>query len=605
MSQYLDVAFEPLAYTKTDFTALRFWVVRMDPPMTAAQIANRFYDRESTAFQESIGQYLDSMRDDLINRCIYANPSLAQFLTKTKNGGRMSNRGFSDLIDISRAKVRDALPEDLIGRWFRPAITRIFIGEGVSTLLELRDLIEFGGHRWNRSIPRLGNKRAEIIFNWFQRQPRFEKIDFLPMLKNDKANTVVLEPNSKVFAPLSRTSIAEHLNGSLGLNRSVNFSYISAKNDLEAIQDYLHKKRNSAKTKISYEKELYRFLLFCIVVRKKALSSVLIDDCEAYKDFIDNIPPQFIGPKLSRTSARWRPFNTPLSRKSQKYSIQVIRTFFEWLVAVRYLAGNPWQAIEDPRTETAENEMMIHTALSGDLWSKLKGVMDTLCANEEQAQMRVAYVAMLLMGESGLRRSEVASAMRSKLQSYQNLYELQVLGKRSKWRTVPISKHTYQMIEAHFRDRGQNIDKDLATPLLSPIEFMNVQKLDKDVPVEKEKLDTFPPGVLKHTQDDMPLNYTGDGIYKMVKQSLKRIATEKNGFTIDEIAQIKSMTVHSFRHTCGSVLTAQGFPTEVLQKMLGHTSISTTSIYQQLQKKRLMEEAQKIFSKSTEEEKNG
>ena len=43
-------------------------------------------------------------------------------------------------------------------------------------------------------------------------------------------------------------------------------------------------------------------------MRRKALSSLMVEDCEAYKDFLKAPLPSFTGPKRPRTNGRWRPF---------------------------------------------------------------------------------------------------------------------------------------------------------------------------------------------------------------------------------------------------------------------------------------------------------
>ncbi|TCF97040.1 hypothetical protein BZM26_33965 [Paraburkholderia strydomiana] len=71
-----------------------------------------------------------------------------------------------------------------------------------------------------------------------------------------------------------------------------------------------------------------------MVVRRKALSSLAVEDCEAYKDFLKAPLASFTGPKRPRTSGRWRPFSPEgLSADSQAYAVRVLRAAFTWLVA--------------------------------------------------------------------------------------------------------------------------------------------------------------------------------------------------------------------------------------------------------------------------------
>ncbi len=104
------------------------------------------------------------------------------------------------------------------------------------------------------------------------------------------------------LAPLERMAVPNTLSGADGENRSVAFCYIQARHDLEAVRAYLNKYRDQPKTLRAYTKELERFLLWSVVVRGKALSSLVVDDCEAYKDFLKSPDPRFVGERFSRSS---------------------------------------------------------------------------------------------------------------------------------------------------------------------------------------------------------------------------------------------------------------------------------------------------------------
>jgi hypothetical protein len=129
------------------------------------------------------------------------------------------------------------------------------------------------------------------------------------------------------------------------------FAFVRARNDLEAVRAYLHQYRDQPKTLRAYTKELERFLLWAVCVLGRPSSSVLVEDCEAYKDFLKAPSPSFVGPRAARTSRRWRPFASPSpSPQTQKYAVRALPAAFTWLVDARYLAGNPWKAVNDPAT---------------------------------------------------------------------------------------------------------------------------------------------------------------------------------------------------------------------------------------------------------------
>lgn len=206
-----------------------------------------------------------------------------------------------------------------------------------------------------------------------------------------------------------------------GENRFRAFCCIQAGHDLDAVRTYLNKYRDQPKTLRAYTKELERFLLWSVVMRGKAMSSLLVDDCEAYKDFLKNPDPRFVGERVSPSLPRWRPFAShALSPVSQKYAVRALRAAFAYLVDVRYLACNPWTAVNDPHVVQRETLMEIQRALPKKLWQRLRDELDRRSDAPPTravlaAQWRVFRTAILLMGDSGLRRKEAAGAQRDTL----------------------------------------------------------------------------------------------------------------------------------------------------------------------------------------------
>lgn len=113
---------------------------------------------------------------------------------------------------------------------------------------------------------------------------------------------------------------------------------------------------------------------------QSALSSLTVEDCKAYKDFLQAPLPAFTGPKRPRTRGRWRPFAPEgLSADSQAYAVRVLRAAFGWLVDVRYLAGNPWSAVHESATMTRELAVQVHRALPAKLWAQVRRALDARC----------------------------------------------------------------------------------------------------------------------------------------------------------------------------------------------------------------------------------
>ncbi|WP_309851170.1 MULTISPECIES: phage integrase family protein [unclassified Caballeronia] len=269
-----------------------------------------------------------------------------------------------------------------IDAWLRPRMARRLKGEGITTLGELVASCNRRGGSWWRSIPRIGPGRARAIVRWLREQQASlqltidadvdsEEWDGVPLIAADLVEVV---PAAKVtgsgpgggpsssesasrltLAPLERLAVPHALSGAHGENRATAFCYIQANHDLNAVRAYLNRYRDQPKTLRAYTKELERFLLGAVVLRGKALSDLGVDDCGAYKDFLRNPDPRFVGERFQRHSPRWRPFalsgssaaadgqaplSATLSPESQRYAVRVLRTAFAWWVDVRYLAGN-------------------------------------------------------------------------------------------------------------------------------------------------------------------------------------------------------------------------------------------------------------------------
>jgi hypothetical protein len=120
---------------------------------------------------------------------------------------------------------------------------------------------------------------------------------------------------------------------------------------------------------------------------------------------------------------------------------------------VRYLAGNPWKAVNDPRVFRRETSVSIDRALPAGLWERARQFMDCACEPVDARQWRIARALLLLMGASGLRREEAASAQRDRLR---------------------VSPHSTRLdpvaLRAHWRDRGLLFDETLpSAPLVAPL----------------------------------------------------------------------------------------------------------------------------------------
>lgn len=606
MVQSAEVIIPIERYTRPDFAALKAKLSKIP----IGVIWKTYYSEESLAelgctTYELLEARLNRLLDNLIERTKARSPSISSILHDAKTKEKWSNSLVDLLIKAAEADLINAYPGDSCALWFKPKVAQSLRDENIHTLEELKRYIEVRGVGWYRPVPRIGALKAKAIQNWFLTQPA---LGFMQIRPDDIVGDLIEVSSIGAMAPLERIKRVPHeLSGSQGVNRSTKFCLITAKDDLQALQAYLYKFRGQEKTLKSYKKELERFLLWCVIERKIPLSSVLLEDCEAYKDFLRDIPPEWIGSWAKRHSNRWRPFVGQLAPSSQKYAIQVVKACFEWLVKTRYLGANPWVAVSDPIVFQKENSLDIEKAIPVETWKSISspgGALDILCAQGEPlmglivgskdqrglaAQYRLARAAIFLMGFSGLRREEVCRARREHLKPIlgQDLWELKTLGKRNKWRTVFLPGATIEALRAHWRDRGHDFDDSAShLSLVSPV------VLSKAPRAQKKHLTVTAAGASL-----AGAAFTPDGLYQVVKKAFNGIAQSTDtGLDAAQRELLLQTSPHSLRHTFGTLAAAKEMPLDVLQKLMGHASLQTTTIYVQAERQRSIEESRKFFS---------
>ncbi|BBU33372.1 hypothetical protein BTHE68_71060 (plasmid) [Burkholderia sp. THE68] len=610
-----DVAI-PRGFTTKDFTALRAYVQRIQP----AVIARTYYDPDEdphAATPSAMERYLTGMLDTLVQLALaHGSMALAEHLRasiKQHGQPKLTAVTFRMVTEAAQLAAAAPHPDHAIGAWLRPRIARRLKGEGIATLGDLVAFCNRRGPSWWRSIPRIGRGRARAIVSWLRKQQaalqRTVDIDVdsaehdgVPLVADERVEVVPDFASERgkgrlTLAPLERLAVPHTLSGAAGENRSTAFCYIQANHDLDAVRAYLNRFRDQPKTLRAYTKELERFLLWAVVLRGKALSDLRVDDCEAYKDFLRDPDPRFVGERFARHSPRWRPFATSadgsasLSPESQRYTVRVLRTAFTWWVDVRYLAGNPWKAVNDPMVIKRERAMKIERALPADLWRKLRGELDVRSAEAGAMQWRAVRAAVLLMGDSGLRREEAASARREDLRPSsfgtpeRPVWELTIVGKGQRERTVPVSAATLNALRAHWRDRGGDFDGASEEdkhrgPLLSPVVIPWT-----DASRRRHRA--------RQGGDGEPANeagYTADGLNRLVSRMVTKLVETMDGLSLDERVRLGQSNAHAFRHTFGTQSVADEVPVDVVQKVLGHASLQTTTIYVQAEKQRVLEE---------------
>lgn len=204
--------------------------------------------------------------------------------------------------------------------------------------------------------------------------------------------------------------------------------------------------------------------------------------------------------------------------------------------------------------------MQINRALPAELWRKLRDELDVRSAPGHASQWRALRATILLMGDSGLRREEAASARREHLKpsAYGTLerpvWELTIVGKGQRERTVPVSAATLSALRAHWVDRGRVFDVEgvveghgvvhvevptevHAGPLLAPIfiPWTDASRRRHRQAQAGKNEDGF--SVPSKAEE---AGYTADGLNRLIGRMTKTLIETMDTLSLDERARLRA-----------------------------------------------------------------
>lgn len=471
---------------------------------------------------------------------------------------------------LERVGVREPQPSDPVAAWIDARVALRLSVVGILKLQELMFWIRSKGFHWHRGIPKLGPEGASRIVRWLREQEA--SLGHLPtpaLQPLRQVDTDALTPPPRTgIVPLERFKPPSDRSGSMGSNRApIARCKLAAANDYEAIQAWLRLRLPTSHTWRVYRKEAERFLLWAVMERRKALSSLDGDDCVAYRDFLAAPGVEWAGPRnAQRWSEAWRPFEGPLSVRSQAATLTIVRSLCEWLVRRHYLDSNPWDDV--PKRPDAPSMPQLR-ALSQKQWDLVQGWLDEQPSSPALRRLRfvLSYAYMSGMRLSELVASQVAWLRHEQLDDGEWAWSIMVLGKRNKWREVPLPDPAVAAMQEHFTDRGLDADL-LANPPETPI----IAKLGLNAPLSAARL------------------------YEVLVSAFERCAADVAAVDRRAAERIREASTHWLRHTYGSHSVARGVPQDVLQANLGHESLATTSIYVRAEKGRRHKAMQAAFA---------
>lgn len=243
--------------------------------------------------------------------------------------------------------------------------------------------------------------------------------------------------------------------------------------------------------------------------------------------------------------------NGSLKRKTIAHNITTLNNFFKFCMREEMITVNPMATIHLPKTEQS-----LPIVLNEEEVENLMKV-----AYEDSKNDALGYrdfCILELMYAAGLRISELTNLKVNDVHLTVNL--IHCIGKGSKERLVPMA--------------------DFMVNILT--EYMSIHRLE-----------------LVNNKDSgyLFLNYKGEHLsrqscWKMIKKKAAAANIKKN------------ISPHTLRHSFATHLLNHGADLRSIQEMLGHSNISTTTIYTHVTNQKMIDEYKKFHPRSQLQEEN-
>ncbi len=309
------------------------------------------------------------------------------------------------IIDFLRTgRPREPQIADDIAQWFAPRAVRVLQAYGITTLADLTVRIP-RRRQWWKVVPGLGAASARAIEAFFAAWPAL----------TEKARALIVASRPGPIVPWESISLPREVDGSQGTFRAPAATCtLDATNDYQAVQTWLALHESPA-TQRTYRKEAERLILWAIVERGRALSSLTTEDAIAYRAFLRHPAPhgRWVGPVRPRTSPDWRPFNGSLSARSVAHALSILGALFRWLIEQRYVLANPFAGVK-VREATGSNVLDVSHAFSEGEWALVRTIADGLEWSSRGGATLVASGRAAVALSAGLRLRDGTACERAR-----------------------------------------------------------------------------------------------------------------------------------------------------------------------------------------------
>lgn len=556
---------------------------------------------------------------------------------------RLRRQQRAALLQLEQLAGADPKLTDRVDGWLDPAIATRLRDVSIDTIADLIAKIHTHGYRWYTKVPRIGEKAAIQILRWLTTESVSDALGVtihmraLVKQRDLPAKVPALYPSRTDIVPLERLLIPTELDGSNGSNRGER-TLLRANRDLDAVKEWL-KTTKGSHTYRSYQKEAERFVLWCIVEKQKPLSSLTVEDCIDYRDFLwylgstveRNLLPEDAIPLDADTDARdprasatyrkppsiavfeteywhtrfrlpqerwiglhgvprwsplWRPFEGRLSPSSQALALTILKAMMRFLQQFHYLHGNPMEAVK-PLTVMSD-KIDTSRALSRVEWGAVAKHLRTLKQETEstledrQANDRYYRLRLILSlaYSTGMRLSELTNLRKEQISSF-----VQTDSGKTHWVAKVVGKGSKERTV------------DLPSGLMAEIDVYFARRVHSrfaTAPKETPVIASLP----KYSQDGSPKAGSFNDalsdrhLYKILKRFFAEVADSLKSDSPDMANRLEQASTHWLRHTYATHAIENGFSLDILRTMLGHSSIGTTSIYLTTERDRRAREAE-------------
>jgi len=313
-------------------------------------------------------------------------------------------------------------------------------------------------------------------------------------------------------------------------------------------------------------------LLWAILERGKALSSLTSEDATAYRAFLRHPAPRvrWVGPARPRSSAEWRPFTCSLSPDSVAYALSVLGAMFRWLIEQRYVLANPFAGLK-VRGAQRNGKLDTSRAFTSGEWDLVRAIADGLewshgwtipAAQRLRFLLDFGYATGLRAGELvGVTLGGIETGLRGECW-------LRLVGKGAKYGKVVLPSLARDALNQYLLQRGLPVSPARwtpNTPLLGNLEA--------------------------------PGGITTPRLREVLRRFFRTAADSIRSDHPALADKLLRATPHWMRHTHATHALAQGATLTTVRDNLRHASITTTSVYLNDDEVQRTHQIERIFSR--------